>query len=148
MHLFAQTQAPNLPIFFNVDSSVGQGGANSNQEDILLVQLLLKKAAERPPATVPASTTQRVARVTLSGTSDSATIDGIRAIQERMRERNPGTIVDGRVSPARGVSYGEADWTIVTLNTHCRRAFPEVWPRLQDFRDCPPQLRARFAQLL
>ena len=40
----------NLPIFFNVDTSVGKQGRNSSQEDILLVQFLLQVTAEAATA--------------------------------------------------------------------------------------------------
>jgi hypothetical protein len=150
MHVFApQTRGSTLSIFFNVDTSVGEKGANTSPEDVLLVQFLLHKIGE---GGVGGGITQdrkaRLLRVVPTGTCDPLTIDGIRAVQEAAREQRPSTIVDGRVSVARGYSYGRGDWTIVTLNASVRAHYPRIWPRLQDFPDCPAPLRARVQVVL
>lgn len=50
MHIVVTRPAtPELPLFFNLDSSVGHQGQNSRQEDILLVQFLLHQIAEGAP---------------------------------------------------------------------------------------------------
>jgi hypothetical protein len=88
-------------------------------------------------------------KVQITGVSDADTIDGIRAAQEHIRQSRPGTIVDGRVSPARGYEYGGGGgWIIVFLNMQIRLRFSDIWPRLQDLVDCPPQLRMKFSQVL
>ena len=150
MHVLAP-QPPNLeiPIFFNVNSSVGRGGANSNIEDILLVQFLIRKVGETASARVSADKKARMLKVQTTGTCGEDTIDGIKATQEHIRQGKPGTVVDGRVSPARGYDYGGGgSWIIVFLNMQMRLAFPRIWPRLQDFADCPPQLKAKFQEVL
>ncbi|MHC4405713.1 MAG: hypothetical protein ACYTG0_39205, partial [Planctomycetota bacterium] len=60
----------------------------------------------------------------------------------------PGTVVDGRVSPARGYKYGGGYWTIVALNAFIRKFCPKIWPRLQSFPDCPGLLKTRVPQEL
>ena len=135
-----------VPIFFNVDSSVGHKGANSSPEDILLVQFLIRKAGDSSP-NLPPHQRERMRNVAPTGVCDPETIDGIRAVQETMRESHPGTIVDGKVSPARGYRYGAGIWTIVSLNVTIRKRFPQVWPRLQDFADCPPLVKKRVVEV-
>ena len=144
MHVFVPSD--RTKIVFNVDTHVGRNCPNST-EDVLLVQFLMRKAVSKTLMDRPALR-QRVLRVQMSGTCDETTIDGIRAIQERMKEHNPGTIIDGRVSPAKGAIYGDATWTIITLNSTVRNSYPETWPRLQDFDDCPVSLKQRVPSIL
>jgi len=134
------------PLVFNVESSVGFNGQNSNGEDKVLVQFLLRRCADSPKLN-PARRARMKIRV--DGMVGPATIDAIKAAQEHMRERNPNTVVDGRVSRARGVTYAtEAAWTIVTLNNVVRHNFPGQWPRLQDIAECPGQVRSKVPNLL
>jgi hypothetical protein len=137
-----------IPIFFNVDTSVGQNGSNSNKEDILLVQFLIHKTAEAPGAQLSQERRDRMLKVKTSGKVDDATIDGIKAVQETMNESRPGTIIDGKVSPARGYQYGAGFWTIVSMNSSLRRHFPNKWPRLQDFTDCPDEVKKKAKEVL
>ena len=61
----------------------------------------------------------------------------------------PGTIVDGRVNPARGVLYAKGgEWTIVDLNAVFRRFFPKISLRLHDHPKCPALLKTRVPQVL
>ena len=131
-----------LPMFINIDSAVGHNAANSNQEDIMLVQFMLKKVAEKaPPSNDKAKKTHAIMKqVAISGRIDATTIDAITEFQESMRRKlGRSVIVDGRVSRARGYYYsGATFYTIVSLNGYMRRHYPQKWPRLQDFPDCPP----------
>lgn len=151
MHVMAPQPAdPKLPIFFNVDESVGRQGAN-HPEDVLLVQFMLRTVAEMTPSQSPQgeSRRQRILQIPVTGFCDEATIDGIRAWQEARKETISGTVVDGRVSPARGYFYGGVgEWTIVDVNVFFRKLFSNVWPRLQDVPGCPPLLQARAPQVL
>ncbi len=74
----------HVPMFFNIDTSVGQNGNNSNREDILLVQFMLKKNGERVPANNPEGQRQNevLKKVPVTGIVDKATIDGIVAFQQ------------------------------------------------------------------
>jgi hypothetical protein len=152
MHLVTtRPVVSDLPIFFNVDTSVGKGGQNSSQEDILLVQFLLQATAEAsPPAKGSADAIrQRAANLPVTGLADAATTDCIHAWQEARKPTLPGTIVDGRVNPARGVLYAKGgEWTIVDLNAVFRRFFPKIWPRLHDHPKCPALLKTRVPQVL
>ncbi len=138
-----------LGVFFNVDSSVGHMGSNSNRTDILLVQFLIRKLSVIAAANLSPNQVARMGRVSVDGMSGPITIDGIRAVQEKMREKYPRTVVDGRVSSARPAGrYGGGIWTIVTLNTSVRSRIPSVWPRLQDVPDCPPTLKLEFQKCM
>jgi len=152
MHIVMTRPADaNLPIFFNVDTSVGKGGQNSSQEDILLVQFLLQATSEAAHSSsgVGEARRQRTMKVPVSGIADAATMDGIHAWQEGRKESLPATIVDGRVNPARGIFYARGgEWTIVDLNAVFRAFFPRIWPRLQDHPKCPALLKTRVAQVL
>ena len=82
MHIVTTRPADaNLPIFFNVDTSVGKQGRNSSQEDILLVKFLLKVTAEAATAkdAVGEARRQKVLKVPVTGVADAATMDGIHA---------------------------------------------------------------------
>jgi len=87
-------------------------------------------------------------RVPQTGQIDQATIDGIIAFQSARKREHPGTIVDGRVSPASHYRYGGDLFTIVAMNGYIRKFAPQVWPRLNDFSDCPGMLKAKIPQIL
>jgi hypothetical protein len=136
-----------LPLFFNIDKLLGEGHRNAPAEDILLVQFLLRKAGEAAVA-VDTQRKEVMLNVAPTGQCDDETIAGIKAFQETMQQRIPGTIVDSKVSPARGYTYGRGVFTIVSLNRTLRSHFPARWPRLQDFPDCPLLLKAKVPLVL
>ena len=114
---------------------------NSIRVVILLVQFMIRKLGELATNVSP-DRRARMAKVVADGLSEPNTIDGIRAIQEIMRDSRPATIVDGRISSARGYDYSSGGtWTIVSINSALRRRSPSVWPRLLDFPDCPGELK-------
>jgi hypothetical protein len=127
----------------NVDATVEKGSA---VEDVLLVQFLLWLCGKHAPPTVPQAVKEKLLNVPRSGRADDATVEGIKALQTRMRVTHPETVVDGRVSPARaGGNYaGRVEWSIVTLNAFVRNHFLGKWPRLQDIPGCPEVVRARL----
>lgn len=146
-----QPRDPLIPLFFNVESSVGRQGQNSKRADILLVQYLIKKHGQRTPApTAEGQAELKIMReVKTSGTVDDQTIRAIEAFQTGMRRKNPGTVVDGRVSVARNYGYGGGTiFTITALNGFVRRFYPEVWPRLHDLTDCPSDLKSLIPKIL
>ncbi len=130
-------------MFFNVDTSVGRGGANSDRNDILLVQFLLKTLSTN--VTTPAGQSVRaiLAATPQTGSVDPLTIRSIEAYQGA--KNSP---VDGRVSSARGYSYGAHDYTIVLLNFNVREDHLRVWPRLDQIPNCPGELRQLLPQIL
>ena len=146
MHVFAPKPAQDdFQMFFNVDQSVGQNGSNTNSDDILLVQFFIKTLGNQLPPTTPEGRRrkERAMNVPLTGRVDAATIDGIRAFQE-ITTGTP----DGRVSVARGYSYGAGYWTIAELNASIRDHFRRVWPRLQDIPGCPNAIASRVSKIL
>lgn len=149
MHLFA-TNDPTFPIFFNLNTSVGKAGQNTNIEDVLLVQWLLKKLVERMPATTPEgkAADDVIRRMQVTGSVDPTTITAIESFQNSMKAKNPGVVVDGRMSPAKGIGYGSGVWSIAQLNNFIRKSCQDKWPRLQDFKDCPGSLQVRFQEIL
>ena len=150
MHLFVpplQQRDEVLPLFFNVDEGVGKRRPNRT-EDVLLVQFLIKAVIQKVPQGADVTMIERMSKVPVNGLCDDATIDGILAVQEALKKRNPGVVVDGVISRARGYSYGAAKWTIVWLNQGLRNDFPNIWPRLQDIRICPPALKSKLAKIL
>ena len=153
MHLFVPNRRVDYlstrqaGLFFNVDSSVGQNGVNSNAIDIYLVQFLMRRIAERLSVTW-GKQRDRLLAVKVNGICTPVTIDGIKAIQEMFKRKNPATIVDGLVAVAPDYYYGAGVYTIVVLNTTTRRKYPELWPRLQDFPDCPGPLKEKVPTLL
>jgi hypothetical protein len=137
MHMLSL--GPKDHLIFNVDAPVGLGSAG---EDVFLVQFLIRSMAESSPASISPEIIARMKNVPLNGFADDDTVDGIMAVQERMQAKNPGTIVDGRVSPARGEAYGPKEfWTIVTLNSTVRKNNLEKWPRLHEMKDCPDAVK-------
>src|SRR5262245_32348258 len=117
-----------VPIFFNVETSVGRNGQNSSMEDIMLVQLLLTLNGERVPAgSAEAEKAHVLMRsISISGVVDQATIDGIVAFQESMRRSGfPSFPVDGRVNVAHSYSYGPVPYTIFLMNGFVRRHSPK-----------------------
>jgi hypothetical protein len=149
MHVLTTTIS-SFPLILNVNTSVGRGGQNSNIEDILLVQFLLRKLVERMPATTPAgkAADEVMRRIQFTGAADPTTIAAIEAFQQSQRAAVSGTIVDGKVSPAHGIAYGGGAWTIAQLNFFIRKSCQDVWPRLDKFGDCPGLLKSRIPQIL
>lgn len=104
-----------LPVFFNLDTSVGRMGANSNYEDILLVQFMLKALANNMTTPEGRRVQPILSATPQTGNVDPATIRSIEAFQGAMTIE-----VVGRVSSARGYRYGRLPYTIVHLNASLR----------------------------
>lgn len=143
-HLLApQKSLPTLPVFFNVDAVVGAAPATNNREDVLLVQFAFAVIAASPAADSSIEFQEAAAAVKLTGTADEETINAIRASQaEANRKGSTGTVVDGRVSPAKGgYAYGDSTWTIVNLNESIQHRNVKVWPRIDQIAGCPAELK-------
>lgn len=135
---------PALPVFFNVETSVGNRGANSNRDDILLVQFLLKALTLRMTTAAGQRIKPILAQTPQTGVVDQATIRSIEAFQDAMK-----TAVDGRVSPAQGYRYsGGGIWTIANLQGTLREDFRQQWPRLDQIPGCPPGVKQMMTRLL
>jgi hypothetical protein len=142
VHILAPKPAdPTLPTFFNVDGVVGAPPAQNKPEDVVFIQFIFRFAADHPGRVAP-ELLPVLNAVQVTGSIDAATINAIRATQERFHRNRPGTIVDGRVSPAHGYSYGSDLFTIVHYNNILQEETKADWPRLDKVPGCPPALAA------
>lgn len=148
-HLAQGSRGSKLPVFFNVDSVVGDyrfGRVENNPVDVLLVQFFLKAV----PATDP-EFRKEVGRIKVNGQIDTPTGNAIYLLQSLANKSNnlPGKVVDARVSPARGYHYGAgAQYTIVNLNVGVQRQHKNVWPRIDKIQQpvCPQELKQMLAR--
>lgn len=137
-----------LPVFFNLDSSVGNKAANSNRDDILLVQFFLKALAQKVHSQAGRQAAPILAQTPLSGVVDQATIRSIVTFQELQKAKGNMKVVDGRVSPALGYRHSGGFYTIVGMNAALRQDFPKQWPRLDQIPGCPGGVSQLMGQLL
>ena len=137
-----------LPVYFNLDSSVGNKGANSNRDDVLLVQFLLKALAQKVHTQVGRQVKPILSQTPQTGVVDQATIRSIVTFQELQKGKGNMNVVDGRVSPARGYRHSGGFYTIVGLNAALRQDFPKQWPRLDLIPGCPGGIAQLMGQLL
>jgi hypothetical protein len=142
VHLVTPPPDWGCPLLFNIDTTVGQC-LPSSVEDVLLVQLLLRKAGLGSWFDTQPTVRPRVLPVPLSGQFDFLTEVGVRAVQEALRPLG-GPVVDGRVYPYKG----DSSCLLFFLNFVVRQDYRHPWPRLQDFFDCPGLLKARMRDRL
>jgi len=120
----------------NVEQKVGPRAACPNlPSDVEAVQRLIAIAAQSWASThgfgLPYPT----------GNFDPLTGFYIYDFQHSQTSRKPGTVVDGCVSPAHGVSYGGGIWTIVGLNYIAREHDPNAWEEaLSHFEENQPEM--------
>ena len=135
------TKNKTVPLVFNVDGPVGNNPAQNIKEDVELVQFLLKCYANSP-SSLSAGDKSLLASLKCTGSMDAFTSLAIQAVQNHLKKTNPGTVVDGRVSPVTNISgsYGLDLWTIVALNHGAKKSDPEKWPRLDKFNGCPQRV--------
>jgi hypothetical protein len=135
-----QPSNPQLPTFFNVNGVVGAAPAANQREDVLLVQYLLKTIGmlgDNSPVFAACKA------VSVTGVIDPKTITAITLYQQARKAKNPGVVVDGRVSPAKaGYSYGGSTWTIVHMNEVVRERYQDLWPRIDKIPGCPDEVKA------
>jgi hypothetical protein len=126
------TSSPEGPVFFwNVDAPVGRGGVN-RWDDVLFVSWCIYKFVRLPQ--MPADLRQVLDKAGLSehctGKNDDPLVVAITAIQEHFHRRP----VDGRVSPAKGLTYthhhDQQAYLIFRLNSVLRVAHPDKYPRI------------------
>ena len=123
-----------LPVFLNIDGDVGEGAPNVNPQDIALVQYMLRTIGDRPGGRA-IEVADVLRQVEPTGVMDDRTIAAIRALQS---VRDPGTVVDGKVSTARGYTYdGVHNYMIVAMNHSMRNRYPDAFPRLDRVPGCP-----------
>lgn len=156
VHLVAAPPNDNSGLLFNVDGVVGAPPALNKREDVLFVQFAIHVdrrsytggIVDEDQGVVSASRDLQV-----TGFIDDVTIDSIREYQLRQKRYTPGTMVDGRVSPARGdnFSYGGrlgSPLTLITLNDALGSAIRVDWPRIDRIPGCPDELKETVIRLL
>ncbi len=145
-----QPSDPEIPLFFNVDGVVGAAPAQNLREDVLLVQFCLRTIGDKPLAQTKPELVAACKQVNVTGVMDAATVNAIRVRQQVAKglSQNSATMIDGRVSPAKGgYSYG-AHWTIVLLNSDLQGRNLDVWPRMDKITGCPPELKTMVTRLV
>lgn len=149
MHILAPRPAnPDIPLFFNLDGVVGASPADNLTEDVLFIQFCFRFSADHQAGISTPGLLEKLNAVHPTGMIDTATIDSIRATQEVFRRHTPGTIIDGRVSPAHGYIYGGGVWSIVNYNNILQERTKDIWPRLDKLPDCPPGLAAAVIRVV
>src|SRR5262245_62895726 len=119
-----------LDYIYNVSKPIGPGQFNQ-PDDVRLLQFLLKEYETRPSA----PHTPLLPLPSVSGNFDDLTAVRIYYLQVKMKKLNPGSILDGIVSPARGLIYDlrtEASWFIATLNYSLKDADSKRFDALRD----------------
>ena len=118
-----------LPLFFNVDQRVGEGGTNLT-EDVALASYLMRLAArgaENPQAR------EILLKTVVTTTCTPAFIQSIKALQTTIKA-SP----DGRISPSSANGrYSGGKYLIANLNVNVRRGYPDLWPRIDRITDAP-----------
>ena len=106
------------------------------------MQFVFNLISLRPLGTTSPAVLAAAKSVRMTGAMDTETIAAIRAVQETLKAKRPGEIVDGRVRPADGgVSPGKAVWTVRHLNRTIQTLFGDVWPRLDRIPGCPSEIQ-------
>lgn len=110
--------------FLNVGAKVGvDPDCPNRQADVRAIQQLLSIIINGTPGVklgVPAPT----------GEFDAITGFHIFNIQNFVKKKKPGTVVDGCVSPARGISYGGGIYSILNLNAMAHHKDKAQWARI------------------
>lgn len=137
-----QPAEEQLPTFYNVDAVVGSAPATNKREDVLLVQFGFKMIADNPMTGTDPALLAAAKLVKVTGTIDPFTVSAITRLQESRKKKVPGTIVDGRISPAKaGYSYGSGAWTIASLNDSMQQRSLDIWPRIDKIPSCPSEIK-------
>lgn len=122
---------------WNLDTSVGKGGQNSNAADISYLQwyyALAANFAQTPPDRVAIYKQVVVNGICTGGSEDPL----VRAITVQQRGLNHPQI-DGKASVAPpGGRIGQTAYFILRLGARFATRFPQAWPRLDKIPNCPP----------
>ena len=127
--------------FYNVDQSVGKGGANKT-DDILLIQFFLTEIAKVPPHPLPPPTTP----LPVNGSPAAPLVEWIQWFQNSVKKAGKIIVADGRVDRAsgQGGSYYVTDYTMVHINVSYRRRFRRSHDALENASNCPMALKTKF----
>ena len=129
--------------FWNVNNPVGHNGVNQ-MDDVLFVSWCIYKAAKFPDLPADLREVFKNAGLThmCDGTKDHRLVTAIYALQ---RAFGRGGLVDGRISPAKGVTYAHHRakhlYMIFELNSYLRVMHPEQYPRIDLMPEFPWKLK-------
>ena len=135
---------------YNVSGAVGPyPECFNNPTDVELVQFLLRSAIQQ--SSVPG--TEGIQHPAPNGRFDATTGFWIYRFQDGLKRHGVHTIVDGTVSPARSISFGPHDYTIVWLNSqyagaHGLQAFRELSQNQQLSSELRRNLTSQHPQTL
>jgi hypothetical protein len=129
--------------YYNVDASVGNGGTNF-YEDVLLVQFMLTRIAEKPPHPLPPPSTF----LGWDGIATPVLVEWIIWFQKSTKAVGESIIVDGRIDPShakegsfRPPARGR---TMSFMNASYRRRYRESHDAMERDNECPTPLRMKF----
>jgi hypothetical protein len=122
---------------WNVDCSVGKGGANTLPADVSYIQWYYALAALHP--LTPENRKAIYRRVQVNGTCNGRDTDPlVAAILEHQKALDHPQI-DGRISVAQaGGKVGASAFFVLRLGARLANMYPNVWPRLDLIPNCPP----------
>jgi hypothetical protein len=121
---------------WNLDSSVGKGGQNSNPTDVSYIQWYYTLAAVHPNTPQVRKVVYSKVKVTgtCKGTADDPLVQAILAHQTALRH----PYIDGKISVAKGDGrVAELAYFILRLGARLSDMYPQYWPRLDMIPNCP-----------
>ncbi|MCV0394413.1 MAG: hypothetical protein K5872_15760 [Rhizobiaceae bacterium] len=126
---------------WNLDSSVGKGGANNNATDISFVQWYYTLSRDFHLTTPAAKAIYKNVAITGKCTGqDSDPL--VQAILSQQRETRHPT-VDGKISVAKGTGkVGDSAYFILRMGARMAVMYPQAWPRLDQIPHCPGAVAA------
>ena len=125
---------------WNLDCSVGKGGANSNRSDVSFIQWYYTLAANFHLTAPESKEVYRNVQITGScnGTDRDPLVAAI-LIQQRSMNH---PIIDGKVSVVTGAGkVGLNAFFLLRLEARFAIMFPNAWPRLDLVPNCPTSLQ-------
>ena len=126
MAYVAQLLAPDVDLteFVNLDGKVGgDSDCPNHRSDVQAVQSLIALVLRGTPG-------WKLGAPWPSGQFDAITGYHVFNIQNFLKRSRPGTVVDGCVSPAHGISYGGGTWCILNLNLWARNKDHAAWQKI------------------
>jgi hypothetical protein len=133
-----------MSFLWNVSKHVGPHVSNPNlATDVELVQFFLSELVKAGALGAKAQSGAKAPPVRVTGRFDAVTGFWIFYAQKGGAET---ALVDGIVSPARGVDYGAGMWAIAKMNLNFKGLFPDAWESLDSDTRLSTALRAELAR--
>ena len=129
----------NIFLHWNLDASVGKGGANSVESDIAYLQWYYTLAADFSETPPDRKLIYKNVSITskCSGRNDDPLVKAIVAQQKALSH----PIIDGKVSALPGaaghVRLGQNAFFVIRLGARLANKFQQEWPRLDRMPRCP-----------